>query len=89
MPTKSQLRDAELRLRVRERIANGRLPVRVPDHILGGYGSGHTCVACDQPITSAQVEYEVADCRNDAKLCFHLGCHVVWQLECAAARRVG
>ncbi len=86
MPTESQLRDSALRLLVRERIADGRLPVMVPRHIAGGYGSGRTCVACDQPITSTQIEYEVDDYRDGKRLDFHLGCHVVWQLECTQAR---
>jgi hypothetical protein len=82
MPTESQLRDTALRLRVRERIENGRLPMIVPSQIAGGYGSGRVCAACDDPITSSQVEYEVNDERNGNRLSFHLGCHVVWQLEC-------
>lgn len=88
MPTESQLRDTALRLRVRERIADGRLPVMVPTRIDAGYGSGHTCVACAEPITSTQIEYELNDYRDGRALCFHLGCHVVWQIECAAARNV-
>ena len=88
MPTESQLRDTALRSRVRERVADGRLPVMVPTRIDAGYGSGQICVACDEPITSTQVEYELSDCRDGRPLCFHLGCHVVWQIECAAARRV-
>jgi hypothetical protein len=88
MPTESQSRDSELRLRVRQRIENGQLPV-VSKQIAGGYGSGRVCVACDEPITSAQVEYEIRDERGDSQLCFHLGCHVVWQLECAKARAEG
>lgn len=83
MPTESQLRNALLRLRVRKRINAGRLPVMVPTRIDAGYGSGHVCVACDQPITSTQVEYELADYRDGSQLCFHLGCHVVWQVECS------
>jgi len=88
MPTESQLRDTALRSRVRERVADGRLPVMVPTRIDAGYGSGQICVACDEPITSTQVEYELSDCRDGRPLCFHLGCHVVWQIECAAARTV-
>jgi hypothetical protein len=88
MPIESQLRDTALRLRVRERIEDGRLPVMVPTRIDAGYGSGHVCVACDQAITSTQVEYELADYRDGRPLYFHLGCHVVWQIECASARHV-
>lgn len=52
MPTESQLFDPSLRQRIRERIVNGQLPVMIPKQISGGYGSGKTCAACDQPITS-------------------------------------
>jgi len=82
MPTEWQSRESTLRVRVRERIENGRLPAIVLSQIAGGYGSGRTCAACDDPITSDQVEYEVHDERNGNRLTFHLGCHVMWQLEC-------
>jgi hypothetical protein len=82
MPTEWPARDSALRLRVRELIENGRLPPMVPSQIAGGYGSGRVCAACDHPITSCQVEYEVNDERNGSRLSFHLGCHVMWQLEC-------
>jgi len=83
MPTESQLHDTALRLHVRELIENGRLPVILPRQISAGYGSGCVCVACGQPITDTQVEYDIEDDRNARQLSFHLGCHVVWQLECA------
>lgn len=82
MPTESQLRDGELRARIRQRIDDGRLPVMLPRRINAGYGSGHTCRACDQPITRDEVEYEVDDYRDGSPLSFHLGCHVIWQIEC-------
>ena len=83
MPPESQLRDQDLRLRVRRLIEKGVLPVMVPKQIVGGYGSGHLCVACEKPITGTQVEYEIEDCRNGRRLSFHFGCHVVWQMECS------
>lgn len=86
MPTESQLRDTALRLRIRQRIEDARLPVMVPERILAGYGSGHLCIACDQPIQSTEVEYDCQDYRTGRQLCFHLGCHVVWQMECAQER---
>jgi hypothetical protein len=87
MPTESQLQDTALRLHIRQRIESGRLPCCVPKHIGAGYGSGHVCVACDQPITDAQIEYEVQEERDRSRLSFHFGCYVVWQLECARLAR--
>jgi len=86
MPTESQLRDAVLRTGVRRRIENGQLPSYVPNRIEAGYGCGDVCVACDQPISDTQIEYEVEDDRNGRPLSFHFGCYVVWQLECTAAK---
>ena len=83
MPIESQLRNGALRLLVRQLLENGRLPVILPKQIAAGYGSGRVCAACDEPITSTQVEYEVDECLNGGRLRFHMGCHVVWQLECA------
>ena len=76
-----------LRSRIRQRIDEGQLPEMGATGTGAGYGSGRVCVACDQPITSAQVEYEVA-CHNGGRsLCFHLGCHLIWQIESAAPLR--
>lgn len=89
MPTESQLKDTALRMRVRQLIDQGRLPLMIAQRIGAGYGSGCLCAACEQPITSTQVEYEVEDESTDRRLRFHMGCHVVWQLECAQALRAG
>jgi hypothetical protein len=43
-------------MRVRRRIEQGTLPVVLPERILAGYGTGGRCVACDQEITSTQIE---------------------------------
>jgi hypothetical protein len=59
VPTEAQLRDVELRDRIRSWIDEGRLPVLLPDRISAGYGSGSKCPACEQPITSGQIEYDV------------------------------
>lgn len=85
VPTDSQLRDQDLRLRIRRLIEQGVLPVMVPKQIAAGYGSGAVCVGCEKPITATHVEYEIEDCRDGRRLRFHLGCHVVWQIECARA----
>ena len=83
MPTEAQLRDAVLRDRIRRWIDEGRLPVLLPDRICAGYGSGSKCPACEQPITSNQIEYDVDYPSNGTpSLSLHLGCYVLWQIEC-------
>ena len=91
MPTESQLRDAALRLRICQLIDDGRLPVMMAERIYGGYGSGGVCDACNQPITSTQVQYDVEDECDPThhRLSFHMGCHVVWQLECVLRAKSG
>ena len=82
-PTGSHLRDAELHARIRRLIDDGRLPLLLPDKISAGYGSGSRCHGCDQPVTLAQVEYTVEDHRDTTvQLKLHLGCYVLWQVEC-------
>jgi hypothetical protein len=89
MPTESQLRDAGLRARIKQLVEGGQLPCLVPKHIAAGYGSGHVCIACDEQIANAQVEYEVQNDTDGTRLTFHFGCYVVWQLECARLPRDG
>lgn len=86
MATESWLSNTALRVLVRQLVESGRLPVMLPTQIAAGYGSGRLCCACDDPITSTQVEYEVDDYRDGGRLCFHRGCHLAWQLECARGR---
>jgi hypothetical protein len=80
--TDPQFRDAVVRRRVRELIVQGKLPL-VPrtQRLAAGYGTGETCAACDQQITSAQMEYAVEGAGTP--LSFHLGCCLIWELECA------
>lgn len=82
MPLDAAFRDIELRGRVRQLIEQGRLPL-IPsvERMAAGYGTGHTCAACNHAITSAQMEYEVQGVGTP--LWFHLGCRLIWQLECA------
>lgn len=86
MPSESQLRHSALRHHVRELIENGRLPVMLPHEVHAGYGSGRICAACGERITPSQVEYEVEDSGSDTRLRFHVGCHLVWQVECGRSQ---
>jgi hypothetical protein len=87
MPTESQLRDPVLRAAIRQRIDAGRLPVMIPKRISAGYGTESLCDACEQPITRKQVEYDIDDVPYGAPLSLHLGCHVLWQIECVERMR--
>ena len=82
MPTESQLYDAALRVLVRRKLDDGRLPLDLTKTIAVGNGSGNTCPACDQTIAVEQVEYQAFGPRYGPALRLHWGCHVVWQLEC-------
>jgi len=86
MPTESQLRDT-LRAHIRQQMENGLLPVFTPATIHAGYGAGSACYACQQPITPAQIEYEIQDWEHGERLRFHVGCHVLWQFECGERTR--
>ena len=85
MSTAPELPGSALRVSVRQRIEHGRLPLVRSRKIFAGYGSGRPCAACDEPITSAQAEYEVEDTRSGRGLRFHATCHALWQSECASA----
>jgi len=41
----------------------------------------------DQPITRSQVEYDIDEVPSGAPLHLHLGCHVLWQIECVERLR--
>jgi hypothetical protein len=83
MPNGYQLLDATLREHISQRVAKGRLPVTFPEHFEAGVPrSGSKCHACDQPITSRQIACGVEDRRHGRRLTLHLGCHVLWQIEC-------
>jgi len=83
MPTEYQSRDAQLHRRICRCIDERWLPVYLPRSISASHGSGSKCYACDQAIDTSEVEYGVRDPRNGtARLSLHLGCYVIWQLEC-------
>ena len=82
MATDPQFRDTVVKGRVRQLLQQGRLPLAPPtQRMAAGYGSGHACAACEQQITSAQMEYAVEGAGTPLR--FHLGCRLIWQLECA------
>ena len=89
MPTKSQLHEESLRARIRQKVHDGALPLVIPETIQAGYGFDCECSACGQPITSEEIEYEIAHSHRAIKLSLHRGCYVLWQIECVELRCSG
>jgi len=88
MATESRLQDLELYDHISRCIDEGRLPVHLPERVSAGYGFGSNCHACEQPLTHREIEYSVEDPRNAAApLSLHLGCYVIWQIECVKRLR--
>jgi hypothetical protein len=83
MPTDPVLPENELRLRVLQRIDDGRLRCVLSTKIDAGYGTGEQCEVCDQAIAPDKVEYDITDPHSGERLHFHFACHAVWQRECA------
>ena len=87
MPTRPLLPESELRVRVIQRVEDGRLPLVLSTQIDAGYGTGVQCDLCDQPIAADKIEYSVTDSRTGKRLYFHVACHSMWQHECARRLR--
>jgi hypothetical protein len=71
-----------LRVRIRAKIADGRLPRNSTLRVWGGRGGGDVCTACDHPITKEEFVlgglYIVDD---SGPLQFHVVCFWIWHTE--------
>ena len=74
-----------LRLLVRLKLADGRLPHEgIPPTIPGGPGDESTCGACDQIVTEGDLMLKVtttASARHDAPMVLHADCFQLWNQE--------
>lgn len=72
-----------LRAQIRGYIRSGRLPLAsARDGLFGGKGEGGNCDCCGDPITPAQIQYEVE--HGAATLQMHLRCYDEWRRESEA-----
>ena len=69
--------EKDVRGTVRERLASGDL-FPVPREVWAGHGSGHVCVVCGKPISSAEVENEIV---GPTTVRAHVACYSIWQQE--------
>ena len=75
-----------LRLMVRGKLADGRLPHdRIP-RVWGGPGNGETCDGCGETVTKTQMVMDGLDARG-CPVHFHVSCLHVWETEREVLRR--
>ena len=79
------LGSAELHSRALQRIRDGQLPCRKPEHVWAGSGTGASCALCDERIQGSTVEFEVELRHPQVIVTFDQECFKVWEAECGRA----
>jgi hypothetical protein len=69
-----------LRLLIRAKLADGRLPHDSIPRVWGGPGNDETCVACEQVITKANFVMEGVG-EGLRAIQFHVQCFYIWDTE--------
>ena len=72
-----------LRVSIRQKLQDGRLPLNSMPRFWGGPADGEVCDACDKPITKQQLVMEgIASTLGDKKpIQFHVSCFQIWDAE--------
>jgi hypothetical protein len=76
--------EPRLREQARAVIESGKLPSRSPDRTWGGPGVGAPCTICDEPVTKADLEFEIQFARdgdNPGLDKFHVRCFAASAFE--------
>lgn len=73
--------ESAIRQRIRTMVETGALPCDEPEKVWAGKGMGQHCVACSQPISAAEIEYEV-ELTAGQMFRVHRRCHEIWREEC-------
>ena len=68
-------------------LQSGEMPCDEPEKVWAGRGTGSHCAACGEPITTAEIEFEVElGPAAPTVLRLHRDCHGIWQDECGEHR---
>jgi hypothetical protein len=72
-----------IRLSIREKLQDGRLPVNSISSVGGRPGDGEKCDACDDAITKEQLTVEgISDVSDGVRpITLHVGCFQLWEAE--------
>ena len=74
------MEDRALRLAIRAKIENGRLPHDTIPRVWGGPGKGETCDGCNETITKPEYVMEgIGSKGNEVR--FHVKCFYIWASE--------
>jgi hypothetical protein len=81
--------DEEIRILIRQKLKDGRLPFNSMARFWGGPADGELCDACDKPITKQQLVMEgisvsstLSDRARDKKsIQLHVKCFQIWDAE--------
>ena len=74
------MEDHPLRLLIRTKLDDGRLPHDSIPRIWGGPGNGETCDACEETISKAQMLMEGVGTKEGG-VQFHVRCFHLWDAE--------
>ena len=69
-----------LRLRIQDKLADGRLPHDPFPSIQSRQGNGEPCDGCEGTVTRAQMLMEILDARG-CRVQVHAACYYVWVTE--------
>ena len=71
-----------LRLLIRGKLADGRLPLNSIPRVWGGPGNGETCHACDEIVTKDELIMEgIAVDPKQVPIQLHVKCFYLWNEE--------
>jgi hypothetical protein len=74
--------DTPLRLLIRSKLADGRLPLNSIPRMWGGPADGESCDACEEVVTTAEFIMEgIAVTPTQAPVQFHVECFYLWDEE--------
>ena len=90
-PGGPELETNALRLLIRQKLADGRLPRSAIPRVWGGKGAGEQCRACEESITKSEFVMEgpvLGDARSSDVVQFHVLCFYMWDDERLPGRTV-
>jgi hypothetical protein len=83
---RNQMDENTVRQKARDAIAAGKLPIRRPERMWGGPGTGAACAICAQPLKPDQMGFELEFSRHTGAPAAvnyhtHVQCFAAWEFE--------